>query len=112
MIELMKQAKGGGYLLQVKVWGEFGEDVAGQLIHHLLLVLASSPSLARQCQENAVKQLECLLLVLGDISILMETKDLWVRDEGQGAKVLNVGLVLSMWRGFIQATRRESVTQK
>ena len=95
--------------LQVEVWGQLGEDVAGQLIHHLLLALASSPGLSGQGEQDAVKQLLCFLLVLRDVCILVQSKHFWVGYEWQGAQAVDVALVVSMGRGSVLATRREPV---
>ena len=78
----------------------------------MLLVLATSSGLAGQCQENTVKQLLRLLLVFGDVGILVETKHLRVGSERQGAEVFDVALILSVRRGFVQTTGRESSVER
>ena len=45
-------------------------------------------------QEDAVKELVGFLLVFGDVSIGIHAKDLRVRNDGQGAHVLKIILML------------------
>ena len=99
------------HLLQVEVRGQFGEDVAGQFIHYLLLTLASAASLSRQGEQDAVKQLLSLLLVFGDVCVLAEPEDLRVGDKGKGTQVVNILLVVSVRGCTVQPTGGKSGDQ-
>jgi len=46
----------------------------------------------------------CLLVVLGDISVVMETKHLRIRVQRQGSDVLNVAIVRRLWWCKVQTT--------
>ena len=54
----------------------------------------------------------CFLVVLGDVSIFMQTKDLWAGVERQGADVVNVALVRALWGGIVQAAWRKPVRRQ
>lgn len=54
--------------------------------------LATPSWLPREGQQHPLKQLVGFLVVLGDVSILMEAKDFWVGCDGQVPKILDIGL--------------------
>ena len=45
-----------------------------------------------------------LLIVLGDVCILVETKHLWIGGDGEALHVVHVALVLTMHRSIVHAT--------
>jgi len=46
----------------------------------------------------------CFLVVLGDVSVVMETKHLRGGVEGQGANIVDVALVVGVWGSIVDAT--------
>ena len=97
------------YLLHVEIWRELREDVCSQFVDDLLGGLGSTPSLTREGEEDAVKEDLCLLVVLGDVGILVQTKDFWVGDDGQRPSVFHVRGVFSVNWSVVQATGRKPV---
>ena len=73
--------------------------------------LQSAESLHEQHADSGAYLL-CLLVVLGDVGIVMQTKDLWAGVERQGADVVDVALVGALWGGVVQAARREPVRRQ
>ena len=46
----------------------------------------------------------CLLIVLGDVCICMESKHLWVGGDWEALHVVHVALVLAVHRGIVHTT--------
>ena len=55
---------------------------------------AQPPPCAHLGKEDAVKELVGLLLVLGDVSISMHSKHLWMRVDGERPHIVQVPLIL------------------
>ena len=61
---------------------------------------------------HGVAYLLCFLVILCNVSVVVQTKDLWAGIERQGADVVDVTLVGALWWCIIQTTRREPVSRK
>ena len=71
---------------------QLGQNVSGQIANDIVARPASSAGLARQSQQNAVKQVLCLLLVLADVGVFVQAKHLGVRNRRKAADVLYIAV--------------------
>ena len=46
----------------------------------------------------------CLLIVLSNVCVLMETEHLWIGGDGEALHVVHVALVLAVHRGIVHPT--------
>jgi hypothetical protein len=79
--------------------GHLSEDSVGQLVDEVLTTAAASSSGARLGNEHGLESEVCLVLILGDGSVLVEAVDLWIGELWKSSDVINIALPVGvLWR--------------
>jgi len=76
--------------------GYLSKDSVGQLVDELVTTAAASSSSAGLGDEDGLESEVCLVLILGDGSILMEAIDLWIGELWKSCDVINIALPVCM----------------
>lgn len=81
--------------------GHLSEDSVGQLVDEVVTTAAASSSSAGLGNEDGLESEVCLVLVLGDGSVLVEAIDLRIGKLWKSCDVINIALPVRMLRSEV-----------